>query len=282
MGGYQFCKGLSLFGNIGQYWRGLQNVGRVGGFLACFDSYYALMFIAKHDVDEILRSDCHPYALAVVAANDNFKKADPGEIPLNAEESCRVIQTALECYGVMVIPIVNRNLKYFRAVLRYLRNGGRIPKSCKLFWFIFTGHGRAHQFCMNEEYMRFNDFIIQHAFGIEIENMLFFFECCQEEGEKIEVVNVEKQYMCLYSCPPNKQSFHFGVGPLMTCIAEILKPDYKKSLNDFQSELRTRYLEMTARKLHICMRDRRPVYTTNMIDEIVLYEEIRSASKWIR
>ena len=244
-----------------------------------------------------MRRDCHPLALAVVVANDNLARGPsqcsivrPSNKPqLNAKKSCLQVQSALELYGVMVIPVINCSRQYLEEILKELRNRD-IKKSCELFWFIFTGHGSGNQFCMNGESMLFNDLIKKASRSLQsMKWMVFFFECCQTEGKKIEVVDIKRQYMALYSSPPNKESYHHdGVGLLVTCMAKILEAGYEGSLNSFQQTLRCKYLTKLTDVLGINVKDQDvfkrtylPIHTNSIFDDLNLYEKTCNASKFI-
>ncbi len=259
-------------------------------------------FLAEAQISGSMRDGyCNPIVVAFVIANDNLTKlhrplssARPSgketpqqkNPPLDAEKSCSMVKSALESCGIMVIPIVNRSGSYLQAIIKELRNGD-IPTSCELFWFIFTGHGRGNKFYMNGESMFFSDFI-NSASKIKVKYMTFFFECCQVEGKEIEVVDIKKQHMCLYSSPPNEVSIHFkGVGLLMTCMVEMLEAGYKGTLNSLQEDLRSNYMQKTTEILGVPLEDqetfmenRLPVFTSNMFDKFILHTKIAIASEF--
>ena len=211
--------------------------------LILLTKYTCFFLTAKAFVDGVMTEDLHPKSLAVIVANDNFKQCRENEPPLDAERSCSILKDALEINGVMVISVINRSRQYFLATLKSLRER-EIPKSCELFWLIFIGHGSKREICMNNESICFTDLFKDCISKIDIKYMVCVFECCQLGGEKIEVHSVKKEYMCLYSCPPDGISIHVdGVGLLTTCMTKKLKSGNIRSLYKFHDDLRSDYME---------------------------------------
>ena len=235
-------------------------------------------------VSGILKSDTNYIVVALVVANDNCSSTSP---PLNSAKASADLKSAFERCGFAVIPVLNRTKEYLSAVLQVLAD--RVfPKSCVLFWFLFTGHGENYGFFVNNEHVRFED-VIWAVEKIKIENFAFFFECCQLRTIFIKACEVPKQHMIIYSAPPCRVSFHFeGVGLLVHCLVEMLKDNsYQKQLNDLQQELRQRLMEKMSTllrkdpKFHeFIAEEHLPVYTSNMCNSINFYEITSNASKY--
>ena len=244
-----------------------------------------------------MKPDCLPGVVACVVASDNLtdserllyfegEESKDKEPQLTATESCLTVQTALEHCGIMVIPVINPTMVLFMAILNVLTKRG-LPKSCELFWFVFTGHGRRNNFFIHKQPMSFEK-LIEKVSRIQVKYTIFFFECCQVEGQLIKVADIDKQHMALYSAPPKRLSFHYkGVGVLMSCIANMLVDSYKKSFNCFQQELRSFYLEKVTEVLKILPEEQDefkdkilPVNTCTMYDDINLHVIRHNASKF--
>ncbi len=141
------------------------------------------LFVAEELINECIPDECHPFAIACVVVSDNLTESDrtyfnnlyskgeavPDNVepPLNAKKSCSLVQLALQSYGVLVIPIINPSLPFLEAILEALHNKG-VPETCKLFWFIFTGHGEASNFLIDRNPMSFNDLISTVAVKVRV------------------------------------------------------------------------------------------------------------------
>lgn len=210
----------------------------------------------------------------------------PNEIPrFDAEESCSMLKKELLSYGVTVIPITNRPLNYLLAILEGLEKR-QISKSCKLLWFIFSGHGVANQIAMNGALYECED-LIRKAAKINIQKMAFFFECCQRNCDFIKAINIEKEYMTLYSAPPSKESFFKdGIGLMVRCLAEMLRNDsFKESLSELQCKLRENIMSMMLDVLPVPLdlrenfKRKHLSYHTSAMFDINLYKDVRDASE---
>ena len=258
---------------------------------------------ARAQIAGIMKKNCHPTVLSLLVSNDNNAQQQQAETdstddsrykrpPLDAEKSCSIIKTELEDSGIMVIPVTNRPKEYLLAVLMVLAVIIEIPKSCELFWFLFTGHGSCGAFCMNGEVMTFEE-LIHEASKIRIKYAAFFFECCQLHNEdKIKVAEIKKQYVAVYSAPPNRVSYHYnGVGLMMIVLADILREGpqrYTGSFSELQRLVRQRLVEkMTEirdipediRELFIA--NYLPVQTSTMYDDFSFYKKISDASEFL-
>ena len=187
----------------------------------------------------------------------------------------------------MVIPVTNRPKDYLRAVLTVLTTMD-IPKSCELFWFLFTGHGSRGVFCLNDEVEHFEE-VIQEASRIRIKYMAFFFECCQLHNEdKIKAAEIKKQYVALYSSPPNQVSYHYnGVGLMMIVLAKLLRKGYSGSLGELQRVVRHKLVKKMTKVLgiHEDMKEvfiahHLPVTTSTMYDDFSFQRKISYASEF--
>lgn len=256
---------------------------------------------AEAYIGGILRPDCDPVAISVLVCNDNltdyrgkymesdfarkrlYMSLQPKEPPFDAEKSCAQLKEALESYGVMVIPVINRSCEYLAAILTSLMSR-MVPTSCEFLWFIFNGHGAGSNFLVNGELVAF-DQLIRKASKIAIRRMAFFFDCCQLNTDGIKVVNIQKEHMALYSAPPDEVAYHqHGVGLMVTCLAELLRL-FRGSLNELQSKLRDKLMSKMVAALGIPICDsydwkqkHLPHHTSSMFD-INLYKMISEASK---
>ena len=278
-------------------------------YFFCRNPYLVNCFalIAKAQVKGIMKTDCHPIGLAVVVANDNrtvprtLNAASSsrsliidtesvghagGNTPeFDAIKSCSTLKSELESCGVMVVPISNRSKSYLAAVLKVLAHAN-IPKSCELFWFIFSGHGQQSCICMNGQQMEF-DTIIQLASKVKTAYFAFFFECCQVNGGLIKASKIEQQHMTIYSSPPNAVAYYYqGLGLMVICLTEMLREGYKDSLNALQHELRQRIvnkmqdvLNMPAARKKAFLNHHLPVHTSSMFSDINLYEKTYNISE---
>ena len=248
---------------------------------------YSVFILAAEQVDEKLKKDCNPVAIAVLVSNDNLTTAPSQDhsTPVNAEKSGVLLKKALESYGIMVISIVNKSMEYLSAVLENL-TAREIPKSCLFLWFIFSGHGKGSAFCLNGKFMKFNSVIHKAAQIRTVRRMGFFFDCCQlGNWESIKVVGIPKEHMTVYSAPPNGLAFHHdGVGLMVTCLAQLLQ-NFTGSLSELQSKLRDRLRSTMIDLLAIPSDDQDefilnhlPHHTSSMFD-INLYNEVCRASK---
>lgn len=252
----------------------------------------------------ILKSDCNPIVLSILVTNDNTAKpkSDSEEVigmqpvqggaekqpALDAEKSCSILKTELEACGIMVVPVINRPKEYFKAILMVLANQGvAIPKSCEFLWFIFTGHGAGGKFCMNGKHMYFEE-LISEASLIKLKYMAFFFECCQlRSNDRIQAPEIMKQYIAVYSSPPNKVSYHHkGVGLMVTCLAEMLKDGYNKSFTELQRELRQRLvmkitdvMEIPLEQHELFISHHLPHQTATLYDDFSFYTKTCAASE---
>ncbi len=281
--------------------------------------YYSNNFAAEAQVCGILRKDCNPIAVTLLVANDNktaprtrggMRAADTTEsvitsadiarhTPVNfdfkptktppefdAVKSCAMLKSELESFGVLVFPVINRSKSYLTALLKVLAQT-TFPKSCELFWFIFTGHGQKSNFCINGQLMEF-DYLIHIASEINMRYFAFFFECCQLNGDIIRVSTKQQEHMTIYSSPPNEEAYYYeGVGLMTICLTEMLKGGYEKSLNELQQELRGEMIKRMQEVLRIPKRHQMafrnqhlPVHTSTMFRDINLYEKARDASKF--
>ena len=276
-------------------------------------------YIAEAQVYGILRKECHPIALTVLVANDNmtasltedalraadttesvitttdilkhrsvnhdYKQAQPPP-EFDAVKSCSVLKTELESFGVMVIPVINRSKSYLTAVLKVLSQAA-FPRSCELFWLIFTGHGQRSNICINGQLMGFDN-IIGLASEVKMRYFAFFFECCQVNSDGITVSTIKHQHMTIYSSPPDQVSYYYhGVGLMVICLSEMLKGAYKKSMNELQLELRGEMIKriqdvvvIPAEQLKDFLNRHLPVHTSTMYSDINLYEKTCDASKY--
>ncbi len=278
---------------------------------------HCVYFAAEAQVYGILREDCHPIAFTVLVANDNktapqtrgaIRAADttrsvitaadiaghpsgnhdfkPAQTPpeFDAVKSCSLLKSELESYGVMVLPVINRSKSYLTAVMQVLAQAA-FPKTCELFWFIFTGHGQRSNFCVNGQLMEFDE-LIQLASDIKMRYFAFFFECCQLNGDLIKASKLQQEHMTVYSSPSNEESYYYeGVGLMVICLAEMLKGGYKKSLNELQRELRSEMIKrmqhvliIPAENLKSFLNRHLPVHTSTMFSDINLYDKTRDAS----
>ena len=210
---------------------------------------------------------------------------NPNEPPFDAVRSCSLLKDAMESYGVMAIPVVNRSKEYLNAILANLASR-EIPKSCQFLWFIFSGHGSRNSFFVNKDSMEFDILIHKAAEITTIRCMVFFIDCCQLYNWKgIKVVDREKEHMTLYSAPPCGKSFHEdGVGLMVTCLVDMLAC-FKGSLNDLQLELREKLVEKMVDTLPVSsdeldkFREKHlPQHTSTMFG-VHLYNEICNARK---
>lgn len=259
------------------------------------------MIIAEEQIDKVMRNDCHPVILSVLVAND--KKTDPmsctstdpkaesssltREPPLDAEKSRKILQSNLESFGIVVIPVVNCSKEYLDAILESLAQR-QIPQSCELFWCIFTGHGHNSCFCVNGKDVPFDD-LIQSASRINIRYMAFLFECCQSNSQKVTASDIQKEHIVIYSAPPGKLSYHYeGVGLLTTCLADLLSGNYKGSLNQLQLKLRQKYrdkivevFELQPESVDNFVNRHLSIHISNMLEDLNLYSMICDASKLV-
>ena len=226
-----------------------------------------------------MKKDCYPIAVACVVASDNlseqerlrYKTSSKEELKkmkpqLNAEKSCSVAQSALESIGIMVITLKNPSKQFLWAVIEELckRN---FPELCELFWFIFTGHGSHNCFYVKEK-VYFSE-LIQLVSDIKVEQFIFFFECCQVDGEEITVADISGQHIAFYSSSPNRESYHYkGVGVLMSCMAEMLEAGYKESFHSFLQELHSRYLDRMVVVLKVPVHEREEFKKRNLAVQI--------------
>ena len=110
-------------------------------------------------VSGILKSDTNYIVLALVVANDDCSSVkDKNSPPLNSAKASADLKSTFERCGFAVIPVLNRTNEYLAAVLKVLADR-TFPKSCVLFWFLFTGHGENNGFLVNKEHVRFEDVI---------------------------------------------------------------------------------------------------------------------------
>jgi hypothetical protein len=204
------------------------------------------------------------------------------EAPFDAERSCSLLKEALESYGVLVIPVVNRSKDFLDAILTILASR-EIPKSCQFLWFIFTGHGRQNSFYINGKSVEF-EYLIRKAAEIRIKYMAFFFDCCQAYNwEGIKVISIPKEHMTVYSAPPNGVAFHYdGISLMVSCLVEML-PDFTESLNQLQVVLREKLMSRMVDVFHIPSKDLErfkenhlPQHTSSMFG-VNLYESICKA-----
>ena len=230
-------------------------------------------------VSGILKSDTNYIVLALVVANDNSSS-------LKSEKASADLKSTFERCGFAVIPVLNSTKEYLAAVLKVLADRA-FPKSCVLFWFLFTGHGENYGFFVNKEHVRFED-VIWAVEKIKIENSAFFFECCQSRSCYMRAGEISKQHMIIYSAPPCQVSYHFeGVGLLVHCLIEMLGDNnYQKQLNDLQQELRQRLMKKMATLLkedpkfaEYIEEHHLPVYISNMCNSINFYAITSDASK---
>lgn len=275
--------------------------------------------VAEAEVYGILREDCNPIAVCVLVANDNkttlqgrdsVRAADTTQSVISAEDiarrnrgvnhdfkpaqslpefdavkSCSMLKSVLESSGVMVFPVINRSKSYLTAVMKVLARVA-FPKSCELFWFIFTGHGRKSNFCINGQLMEFDE-LIHMACEVKLRYFAFFFECCQVYGDLIKASKVQQEHMTIYSAPPNEESYyHKGVGVMVSCLVEMLRGGYKKSLNELQRELRCEMIKRLQEVLVIpshllksFLNKHLPVHTSTMFSDINIHEKTQDASK---
>ena len=268
---------------------------------------------AKAQIAGIMKNNCHPTVLSLLVSNDNNAQQQNSEAAsttesddsnseasqsrekpplLDAIKSCSTIKTELEDSGIMVIPVTNRPKEYLLAVLIVLTII-KIPKSCELFWFLFTGHGSCGAFCMNGEVMTFEE-LIEKASKIRIKYAAFFFECCQLHSEdKIKVAEIRKQYVAVYSAPPNRVSYHYnGVGLMMIVLADILREGpqrYTGSFSELQRLVRQRLVEKMTELLGVPEESQEsfiayslPVQTCTMYDDFSFQKKISAASKFLQ
>ena len=188
----------------------------------------------------------------------------------------------------MVIPVTNRPKEYLLAVLTVLTTMD-IPKSCELFWFLFTGHGSRGAFCVNGEDVPFEE-LIQEASQIRIKYMAFFFECCQLHNEdKIKAAEIKKQYVAVYSSPPNQVSYYYnGVGLMMIVLAKLLRKGYSGSFSELQRLVRQKLVNKMTKVLgiHEDMKElfiahHLPVHTSTMYDDFSFQRKISFASEFM-
>ena len=259
---------------------------------------------ARVQIAGIMNKNCHPIVLSLLVSNNNNAQQQQHETdstddlnssnkrpPLDAEKSCSIIKKELEDSGIMVIPVTNRPKKYLLAVLVVLAMMD-IPKSCELFWFLFTGHGSCGTFCMNGEIMTFEE-LIHEASKIRIKYAAFFFECCQLHNEdKIKVAEIRKQYVAVYSAPPNRVSYHYnGVGLMMIVLADILREGpqrYTGSFSELQCLIRQRLVEKMTELLGVPEESQEsfiayslPVQTCTMYDDFSFQKKISDASEFL-
>ena len=260
------------------------------------------LITARAQISGVLKNNCQPLVLALlVADDDNAKHRQPQAtsgnnitLPcdrtplLDAEKSCSIVKTALEDNGIVVIPITNRPKDYLLAVLTALATMP-IPTSCEFLWFLFTGHGSRGAFSMNGESMPFED-LIQEASKIRIKYAAFFFECCQlYRGDKIKAAEIKKQYIAVYSAPPQQISYHYdGVGLMMIVLVDILKEGYTGSVSELQRLVRERLVKKMTETLAIPEDSREsfnkehlPVHTSTMYDDFCFHKKISDACKLI-
>lgn len=259
------------------------------------------LFTAEDEINAILR-DCEPVAISVLVCNDrltkhrrNFTESDiskvhgaghgfkPSKEPqFDAVKSQDTLKEALEFYGVLVIPVINRSSEYLAAILSNLASR-KIP-GCELLWFIFSGHGAGSHFLVNDELVPFDE-LIRKSSAIPIKRMAFFFDCCQVNTNGIKAVDIQKEHMAVYSAPPNEVAYYLdGVGLMVTCLAELLLW-FKGSLNELQCKLREKLLSKMGEVLHIpsgslekWRQSHLPHHTSSMFD-INLCNKINEASK---
>lgn len=256
---------------------------------------------ARAQINGILKKDCQPPVLALLVTNDNNAKHRqpqatsgnaitlPSDKPplLDAEKSCSTIKSALEDSGIMVIPLTNRPKEYLLAVLTALFTMD-IPKSCELFWFLFTGHGSRGAFCVNGEDVLFEE-LIKEASQIRIKYMAFFFECCQlNNDDKIKAAEIKKQYVAVYSSPPNQVSYHYdGVGLMMIVLTKLLRKGYSGSFSELQRVVRHKLVKKmtTVWGIDEDVKDQfiahhLPVHTSTMYDDFSFGRKIAYASEF--
>ena len=217
----------------------------------------------------------------ILVTNDDPSAQGP---PFNAKATHEVYKKALETFGATVIPVNNQSKEFLFAIVETLKDRGAL--SCELLWFIFSGHGRESSFSIDQQFVEFDD-TIRVVSGIRAPCFFFIFECCQLEGKSVKEAKLQSQHMVLYSAQPNGVSFHYdGVGLMAITLAEMLRKDYRKPLNDLQLELRQNLLEKIVAAKHIppheidsFKRQHLPVQTTNMFENINLYEKIEEASE---
>lgn len=226
--------------------------------------------------------DCEPVAIALVVCNNQLSGAK-GPV-FDAERSCAQLTEALESYGVMVITVVNKSREYLAAILTNLASRNIIPESCKFLWLIFSGHGWGSYFLVSGELVAFNQ-LIHLASTIKIRRMAFFFDCCRLSTNSINVVNIQKEHMVLYSAPPNEKAYHFdGISLMVMCFVKLLH-SFEGSLNELQSKLREMLVSKMAEVLHIPSdmlddwRQNHLPYSTSSMFDINLCSEISEASK---
>lgn len=270
--------------------KGIIGVQRVLSFMFLFPCVFD---IAEGEIRWILRNDCSPVIHAILVTNDNKSRHETGtsegnhlshEPQFNAEDTREVLQNALETFGATVIAVKNQSKEFLLAIIESLKKSA-VPK-IEFLWFIFSGHGRGSSFSLNGEFMEFDE-LINETSKIDAQFSVFFFECCQVDGEGVKVTKLQSQHMVVYSAPPNEVSFHYdGVGLMASTLAELLLMDYPKPLNKLQLELRQRLSkrivavnkvppegEEDFKNKHL------PVQTTTIREDINLYEKIQAASK---
>lgn len=242
------------------------------------------MFVLAADgmVDQVLTNG-NPVILVILVTNDNYRQESDGP-PFDADESCKVLKTALELFGASVIAVNNESKDLLLAIIESLKTR-TFPASCNLLWFIFSGHGRESGFTLNGELVQFTDLICK-ATEIKLPYSLFFFECCQRHGEVIKVAKVQKEHMAVYSAPPNEDSFHLdGVGLMATALVELLQQDDSMTLNDFQQQIRQKLLDKIVaikptEDPEYLRNKYLPIETSTIIKDINMYDKIQEASKF--
>lgn len=260
-----------------------------------------LLLTARKHINECFQGTCKCKVLTILVANDNSLQlnrnqsrnvstassdhAQPQAPELDAKKACDLLKPVLEDCGFGVLELVNRSKGYLLALIKVLCDEN-ILESCEQVIFISTTHGRRDEFCMNDEYVKFED-LIHEVTNIEVEYFMFCFECCQIDGKSLTVSKVNKQHIVIYSVPPERISYHYkGVGLLIICLTELLKRPYTKSLNDLDRELRSDYCDRLVEVLKISeegrgvfLKEHAPLHVGNMHDDVNLYEIIRKASE---
>ena len=240
-----------------------------------------------------LLKNCQPLILALLVTDDNKQQQSmpgldslpPG--PLADVEEVHSIKSTLEDNGVMVISINDRSKEYLFAVLSVLATVN-VPKCCELFWLLFTGHGSHGAFFVNGESVLFNQ-LIQKASEIQTKYAAFFFECCQASNmNMIKVAEIKKQYVAVYSAPPNQVFYRYsGVGLMMIVLADILKDGYTGLFSELHRLVCQRMLEKMIEILAVPEESREsfiasnlPVQTSTMYDDFSFYRKISGASEY--